>query len=240
MCLDPELSCDMARRLVAGRVRNMRAQLHRLNRTARDPMVIQVTAILGRTLRKLPDCGTVQQLMGQEGAAAAAYWPALGRLCSVVQSDFSRERPAMDPLNAAINYLTAMLERDIRSAILRAGLHPGFGLLHTPRDRHEACVYDLMEGFRAPLTEGLAVTLFNQSRLKAEMFDVMGDWVQIDRDGIRALITGYERTVSRKLRSTHSQKQRTWRAIMLEEARAFGRHCADPAKNPFEGQVLDY
>lgn len=240
LCLDPKLSVDMARRLVGLRLRNMRAQLHRLNRRSRDTQVIAATAGLGRILRKLPDSGAVPELMGQEGAAAALYWPALGRLCGAVQGNFMRQRPARDALNAAINYLTAMLERDIHSAILRAGLHPGFGLLHTPRDRHEACVYDLMEGFRAPLTEGVAVTLFNQSRLREQMFDVCDDSVRIDRDGIRALITGYERTVSRKLRSVHSGQQRTWRAIMLEEARAFGRHCSDPTKNPFEGQVLDY
>jgi len=240
LILDDALAADLARRLVDLRLRNQRAQLHRLNRLPKDPDVIGATRTLGRILRKLPRADTVDALRGHEGEAGAVYWPALGRLCAGASGRFRRQRPARDPLNAALNYLTAMLERDVRAAILRGGLHPGFGLLHRPRDRHEACVYDLMEGFRAPLSEGLAVTLFNRNRLRPGMFSETADGIRIGRDGIRALIVGYEQTVSRTLRSTHSGKTRPWRAIMLEEVRAYARHCADPGKHPFQGQRLDY
>ncbi len=240
LILDDAMATDLARRIVDLRIRNQRAQLQRLNRMPKDPELALVARNLGRILRKLPQAETIATIRGHEGEAAAAYWPALGRVCSGVEGRFHRQRPARDAMNATLNYLTAMLERDIRSAVLRAGLHPGFGLLHRPRDRHEACIYDLMEGFRAPLTEGLAVTLFNRNRLRVEMFTAGERGIRIGRDGIRAIITGYETTVSRKLRSVHSGKNRTWRAIMLEEARAYGHHCADPGKRPFQGQVLDY
>ena len=240
LILDDFMAVDLARRIVCLRIRNQRAQLQRLNRTPKDPDLAMSARNLGRILRKLPQAGSINAIRGHEGEAASVYWPALGRVCMSVQGRFTRQRPARDALNAALNYLTAMLERDVRAAALRAGLHPGFGLLHRPRDHHDACVYDLMEGFRAPLTEGLAVQLFNQNRLRAEMFASTDNGIRIERDGIRALITGYETAVSRKLRSTHSGRNRTWRAIMLEEARAYGRHCADPEKNPFQGQQLDY
>lgn len=240
LILDEDLSTDLARRIANLRIRNQRAQVQRLNRSPKDPDLALAARNLGRILRKLPWAQSVDAIRGHEGAAAALYWPALGRVCVAVTGRFQRQRPARDALNAAINYLTAMLERDIRAAALRAGLHPGFGVLHRPRDGHEACIYDLMEGFRAPLTEGLAVSLFNRNRLRDDMFDAGEGQVRISRAGIRAIITGYEAAMARKLRSAHSGKQRNWRAIMLEEARAYGRHCADPGKHPFEGQVLDY
>lgn len=238
--MDPDLSVDLARRLVDLRIRNQRAQLHRLNRGAKDGELPRITRNLGRILRKLPHATTIDALRGHEGEAAALYWPALGRLCVVTTGVFRRQRPARDALNAAINYMTAMLERDIRAAVLRAGLHPGFGLLHRPRDRHDACIYDLMEGFRAPLSEGAAVTLFNQNRLRPEMFETGEKSVRITHAGIRAIIMGYEAAVGRKLKSVHSGNNRSWRRIMQEEAYRFAHHCGDPGKHPFQGQVLDY
>lgn len=234
LVLDSALCVVMARTLVEAKLRNQRAQLSRLNRLPRDAEVMVAIRDIGRIIRKLPGATEVNPLRGMEGAAAATYWPALGRLCSAVSGVFRRERPAESPLNAAINYLTAMLARDIRSAILRVGLHPGFGTLHAPRDRYEPLVYDLMEIFRAPLTEGLAVGLFNQGRLKLEMFHNG----RMDRDAVRAVIMGYEAALDRRI--TRDGRRLPWRKVMEAEARAFARHCGDPQKHRFEPIVLDY
>ena len=168
--LDPDRRWKIAHKLVDVRLRNQRAQLHRLNRQVKDAQVIKATVQLGRILRKLERASGVEALRGHEGEGAAIYWPALGSLCQYAQQPFSRQRPAKNPLNASINYLTALLERDVRSATIKAGLHPGFGALHSARDGNEALVYDMMEIYRAALTEGLAVTLFNQKRLDESMF----------------------------------------------------------------------
>lgn len=161
-------------------------------------------------------------------------WPTLGRLCAGVHGSFRRQRPAKTPLNAAINYLTGCLSRDIRAAILRVGLHPGLGTLHAVRNGNEALVWDLMEIFRAPLTEGLAVALFNQNRLRSEMFE----GGRMNRAGVRAVITGYESALSRRI--TWGGRRWPWRRVMEFEARAFGRHCGDPDKFPLEPVLLDY
>ncbi len=131
LILDPIGAADLARRIVFGRVSNQRARLQVLNRGGKDTEVIWTCKELGRTLRKLPHVETIAALRGLEGRAAALYFPALGRLCPQDPQPFRRSRPGKTPLNAAINYLTALLERDIRSAVLAAGLHPGFGVLHT-------------------------------------------------------------------------------------------------------------
>jgi CRISPR-associated protein Cas1 len=239
--LDPALAADLARAIVAGRLRNQRAQLHRLNRQAKDAEVIVATKNLGRMIRKLPSVGTVAALRGHEGAASALYWPALGRMTAYAPQPFRRQRPAQNPLNATINYLTAMLSRDIRAALLSSGLHVGFGVLHVSADGHEACVWDLMEGFRAPLTEGLAAALFNQGRLKPDMFADQNDGTQrMNREAVRAIIRGYESAAGRLVNSPHSNKKRTWRVLMAEEARAYGRHCLAPAEAPFSPYLLDY
>ena len=239
--LDPELATALARILVAGRLHNQRSQLHRLNRAAKDEEVILAAKTLGRTIRKLPHAADIDGLRGHEGAAAAVYWPALGRLAAEASQPFRRSRPATDPLNATINYLAALLARDIRAAVQRSGLHPGFGVLHAVADRNEACVWDLIEAFRAPLSEGLAVTLFNQGRLKAAMFTASSEnGVRIGADARKAIIHGYEQATGRLVKSPHSGRRRTWRVLMQEEAGAFGRHCPSRGAEVFRPYRLDH
>ncbi|MBL3587685.1 CRISPR-associated endonuclease Cas1 [Rhodovulum sulfidophilum] len=156
----------------------------------------------------------------------------MGRLCEEAHRPFRRQRPAEDPLNAAINYLSAILERDTRAAVLAAGLHPGFGLLHRPQDRAEACVYDLMEPFRAPLTEGLAVFLFNARRLRPQMFAGVGGGVRISTEGRRALIAGYETAVARRVNVPDRSHKLAWRPMMRRQAQDLAQalRAGDPAR----------
>lgn len=241
VALDPAMAADLARRIVAGRIANQRSQLHRLNREARDPEVLAAAAALGRVLRKLPGAATAAALRGHEGEAGALYWPALGRLTAIAPQPFRRTRPARDPLNAAVNWLTAMLGRDVRAALMRRGLHPGFGVLHSAADGGEACVWDMMEGFRAPLTEGLAVALFNQGRLRPEHFAPNAEGAtRIAPAGRAALIRGYETAAGRLVTSPHSGRRRTWRILMQEEAGALAAHCRDPAASPFAPHVMKH
>ena len=238
--LDPDKSVALARAIVRARIFNCRTRLHLLNRQEKHASVIHATTALGRCLRKLDRSSSVESLRGHEGAAAAIYWPALGLLCRGIGAGFTRSRPAKDPLNAAINYLTALLSRDIRAAIIARGLHSGFGVLHSARDGHEACVWDLMEGFRAVMSEGVAVALFNQRRLLPDMFAPQGTGVRISTKGRAALITGYEAACSRVAKSPHSGRRCKMRRLMDEEAGALAKFCRSNGEHEFLPALQDY
>lgn len=244
--LDPDRRLTLARSIVEARLRNQRARLHVLCRGQQDESlrsdVLNATRTLGRMIRKLPQAETPESLRGHEGAAAAVYWPALGAMCPGAPVPYRRTRPAQDPLSAAINYLTAMLSRDVRAAVVRAGLHPGFGALHVAADGHDACVWDLMEGPRAVLTEGLAVGLFLRRHLLPEMFDreAPDRPVRIAREGRVALIRGYEAAMDRRVTSAHSGRKLAGRPRLLEEARAFAAHLRTPDRDGFTPAVQDY
>lgn len=62
-------------------------------------------------------------------------------------------RPALDPANALLNYAYAFLEREVRTAIVGAGLDPRFGFFHSNNGRKDSLVVDLMELFRQPIID---------------------------------------------------------------------------------------
>jgi CRISPR-associated protein Cas1 len=223
--LDDGFRTAIAQRIVDARIRNQRTQLMRLNRERDLPEVDRALAEMKRSLAKVELQTNAEGLRGIEGATTAIYWPALGLL---LQEDkpttFRRTRPAQDPVNAAINYMTAILERDIRAAIQCAALHPGFAFLHGSRDRHDGLVYDLMEPFRAPLTEGLAVYLFNARRLRSDMFgEGLDRAVEIAPEGRRAIVLGYEAAVEKRVNRTDGGGKLAWRAMMQHQAYGLAR-----------------
>src|SRR5262249_24377872 len=57
-------------------------------------------------------------------------------------------RRATDPVNAMLNYAYAVLESQVLTATVAAGLDPTIGYLHSCRPGRLALVYDLMEPLR--------------------------------------------------------------------------------------------
>jgi CRISPR-associated protein Cas1 len=237
--LDAALRADMARRIVTGRLRNQRALLNRLNRRRKDQAVAAAIETLGRALHKLPGRAEVAALMGLEGAATAIYWRALARtLAPGWTLPRRRRRPPPDPVNLVISFLATLLHRDIAALVLRHGLHPGIGMLHTSQDGGAACAFDLIEEFRAPLAEGLAVYLLNNRILKPEMFSAEGGGCRVDGAGRRAIVRGYEAKLDDALVSPRSGTRTRWRGLMEEQVLAYRTHLTGGA--PYAPYDMDY
>ena len=237
---DVVFRADVARRLVGARIRNQRTQLMRLNRKRESDAVVKALDSMQRALRKLPDQHDIHSLRGIEGSATAAYWAALGQLIDGQEEPFTRSRPARDGMNAAINYMTGILERDVRAAIQSVGLHPGFAFLHESKDGHDGLVFDLMEPFRAPLTEGLPVYLFNARRLRRDMFELSGG-CGVDMNGVarRAVIDGYESAVARRVKRPDGRGKLSWRAMMRFQARSLAKAVSTGIPDAFLPIVME-
>ncbi len=239
--LDATQRAAIARQIVAARIRNQRTQLMRLNRTRMQETVQPVLESTLRSLRKVDYARDVEELRGIEGSASALYWPALASMLDEAPpATFRRSRPAVDPLNAAINYLTAILERDTRAAIQSVGLHPGFGFLHASKDRHDGLIYDLMEPFRAALTEGIAIYLFNSRRLRDEMF-LKGEArpIEMNDEARHIIIREYETAVARRINRTDGGGKLGWRAMMQHQARGLANALRDGKPDSFRPYLME-
>lgn len=76
-----------------------------------------------------------------EAEAARRYWPLL------FGSEFHRDTDG-GGINGLLNYGYAVLRAGIARAVMAAGLHPGFGLMHSNRSNPMVLIDDLMEPFR--------------------------------------------------------------------------------------------
>lgn len=236
--LDAERRLALARVLVEGRIRSQQGKIKKLNLNAGSETVDATGEELLRFARRCTVGKSVDELMGYEGAATARYWRALHALLRHGwRLDKRERRPPGDAVNAVISWLSWMATRDVQALVLRRGLHPGFGILHATADRHEGVVYDMVEEFRAPLAEGLAVALFNRRHLRPEHFyEERG--VRLNGDGRKVVIRAYEAKLDQKRTSPRRKVQTSWRGLMLEQVDAYARHVL--GQEPYAPCRLDY
>ena len=76
------------------------------------------------------------------------HWRTFGARRSPISNS---PRLAVNPPNAILNYLYAMLESEARLAAAALGLDPGIGILHVDTDARDSLACDLMEGVRVQI-----------------------------------------------------------------------------------------
>ncbi len=145
-------------------------------------------SVIDVALSGLGEAATVDQLMVVEAAAAKAYWETfagtplrfprnqVGRLPehwltlgTRMSPMTSSPRTAVNPANAVLNYLYALLEAEARLACLAMGLDPGMGVLHADQRARDSLALDVMEAVR-PDADAWVLQFFEQRVVRQEDF----------------------------------------------------------------------
>lgn len=125
------------------------------------------TQIIANARQALSKARSSDEIRRYEAQAALAYWTAWHDLSIAFSSSDLRRVPehwrtfgsrmspltrsprlAVNPPNAMLNYLYAILESEARLAITELGLDPGIGFLHSDTRTRDSLACDLMEPIR--------------------------------------------------------------------------------------------
>lgn len=156
----------LARTLVDGKLEHQRHFTVRLNRRRPAPQLAAATVSLRRLRSRLPETSTLDGLRGLEGQGAALYFRGLDAAVLTEGFHFARRtrRPPLDPFNACLSFGYTLLLIRVETAILKAGLDPYMGALHSALRSAPALALDLMEPFR-PFVDRLVLRLVNRRQL---------------------------------------------------------------------------
>lgn len=193
---------EIARAIVAGKLRNSRSVVLRGARESADSdeskSLTRTADDLAASLRATKEASDLDTLRGIEGEAARGYFSALNLIVKPsMRERFSlngrTRRPPLDRFNALLSFLYAMLMNDCRSALEAVGLDPQLGFLHSVRPGRAALALDLQEEFRSILADRLALTLINRGQISADDFDEReGGAVMLNDTGRRAVVTAWQ------------------------------------------------
>ena len=226
--LSPEHRLTTARSIIATKIRNSRVLLQRQSRRLKLDLS-KINKGLHYLEHRTQEATTTEQLMGFEGAAAAAYFGTLGQCITGPGFTFKKRsrRPPEDPVNAMLSFGYQVLWNHLHSLIEIAGLDPYEGVLHTGSDRHAALVSDLLEEFRAPIVDSLTLYVINRGIMDVnEDFDYPENACYLNTTGCRKFLGLLIRRMEEELDFDGTPQPR-W-AILNAQVRSFAKFITDP------------
>lgn len=199
---DPKWVLEWSRGLVAAKVNNHVAVLRqwRYNRTGDRDGLLRAEGSIQALARRIHSCRTRQELMGIEGACAAKYWRGFAAALRRSGLGFSgrRFRPPPDPVNAVLSLGYSLLTHLVASALDACGLDPWLGFFHRPAAGRPSLALDVVEVFRAPIVDRLAVRLFNLRVLKPDDFERRGSGVLLSPRALHRFAAHWEKAAGRE------------------------------------------
>lgn len=169
-CMDQEMSLEIAKNCIIGKVYNARWVLERAIRD--HPMQINTEQVktaslqLKKALELIQNAKSKEQLRGYEGEAASIYFGVFNELILQQKKDFvfqgRNKRPPLDNVNAMLSFVYTLLANQITSALECVGLDPYTGYLHTDRPRRVSLSLDLIEEFRSVYADRFVLSLINK------------------------------------------------------------------------------
>jgi CRISPR-associated protein Cas1 len=163
---------------------------------------------------------SLEQLLGIEGAAAAAYFEHFSGMLKIADPlddeipgaevvrdprekrqltfEFSarHRRPPTDPVNALLSLAYSVLSKDCTIAAAAVGFDPYIGFYHQPRFGRPALALDLMEEFRPLIAESAVLTAINNRMVTTDDFVVAGNAVNLTPAGRKKFFFAYEQRMT--------------------------------------------
>ena len=198
---DEALSLSIARPIIAAKVSNYRYLLMRHQRNHPDKCpeeIMSAAEAMGSRLSKIENAKSLDELRGYEGECANMYFGVLSYLITSQADDFifnkRTKRPPLDPANALLSFVYAILANDVRSALETVGLDPQVGFLHQLRPGRPSLALDVMEEFRAYMGDRIMLNLINLKQVTKKDFELRESGeVRMSDEARKALLTSYQK-----------------------------------------------
>lgn len=224
---------EIARHLVAGKIRNLRSVLLRGAREADTPAAGEslraAARYLAELLKELPRAAHLEEIRGLEGEAAHRYFAVFPHLIRGDREVFAfagrNRRPPLDPVNALLSFLYALLLNDCVGAVQGVGLDPQVGFLHALRPGRPSLGLDLMEELRPVLADRLALTLINRRQLTDKDFERRpGGAVLLHDSGRKKVVVAYQERKQEEITHPFLEQKVPLGLVPHLQARLLARH----------------
>jgi CRISPR-associated protein Cas1 len=193
-------SLNLARTLVAGKIRNQRTMLQRNHIEPKKSSL----AFMKTMAERAEGAASLEVLLGIEGTAARTYFEEFSGMIKVGEAEDSgadgftfdfdgrNRRPPRDPINALLSLAYSMLAKDLTVACYAVGFDPYLGFYHQMRHGRPALALDLMEPFRPLIADSAVLSAVNTRMVTAKDFVKAGGSVGLTASGRKGFYRAYE------------------------------------------------
>ena len=169
-------SIKLSRAIVAAKVQNSAAVIHRWSRDANyEPEQSELEYLRQYLKARIPmliEAETADQIRGVEGDSARAHFKAMNLVVKNAELQFSsrNRRPPRDPVNALLSFCYGLIVTECIGALESVGLDYQMGFFHRPRSGRPSLALDLVEEMRA-VTDRFVVGLVRKRQFSRSDFE---------------------------------------------------------------------
>lgn len=216
--LDPALRLALARRIVRGTMRNLRANLSYRSYRGNAALRPAIDAI-AELERKTEDVAGIEALMGLEGNARSWYFDAWPLIDARLSFGNRVRRPPNNPINCLLSWFNGLCYAAMRHAIAQTHLDGCISFLHAPTEARHSLALDLAEPFKPALADTLIFEAVLRDRLDES-------WFHREDGACRLTEMGRLRTLemwATKIEG-NADEEAAMRRLMRDEALGIERH----------------
>lgn len=193
------LRLDLARLLIAGKIRGQQGQLLELaeSRSRHCVPLRERAALLAGMARQVRTKQSLDALRGLEGAAGHHYFAAWkDTLPGGLRFSGRNRRPPQDPVNAALSLGYTLLQAEAVLAAYGHGFDPYIGFYHELDYGRESLACDLVEPLRREV-DSMVLGLFLNRQLRPEHFSTTPEGCLMGKAGRERFYQAFECTAER-------------------------------------------
>jgi CRISP-associated protein Cas1 len=237
------IALRLARKLVAGKIRNQRTLLQRNHIEPPEEVLRQLKALADKA-----EVATEQEsLLGIEGSAARVYFSELAGMLKPTNEDEDEHkgapqfrfdfternrRPPRDPVNALLSLAYSILVKDLTITCYALGFDPYWGFYHQPRFGRPALALDLMEPFRPLIADSVVLTAINTRMVTSADFVQSGPAVALKPGGRKGFFHAYELRMDSLVTHPLFEYRVSYRRLLEIQARLLARFL--------DGEIEEY
>ncbi len=234
----------LARKLVAGKIRNQRTLLQR-NHIEPPQTALRQLKVLAEKAETVTE---PESLLGIEGSAARVYFSEFAGMLKSRDNnddahrggatgfyfDFTQRnrRPPRDPVNALLSLAYSILVKDLTITCYAMGFDPYWGFYHQPRFGRPALALDLMEPFRPLIADSVVLTAINSGMVTTADFIRSGPSVALKPNGRKGFFRAYELRMDTLVTHPLFDYRVSYRRLLEIQARLLARFL--------NGEIDDY
>ena len=233
---------ELAKRLVAGKIKNQRTMLQRNHVEPSKSAVASMKAAAERSERA-KDLG---ERLGVEGAAARTYFEEFSGMIKLGEVDVElaetrgftfdfegrNRRPPKDPVNALLSLAYSVLAKDMTVACYAVGFDPYLGYYHQMRHGRPSLALDLMEPFRPLIADSAVLSAINTRMVTERDFVSAGGAVALTAAGRKGFFRAYELRMDALVTHPLFEYRVSYRRMLEIQARLLAR--------VLEGEISTY
>ncbi|WP_287408734.1 type I-B CRISPR-associated endonuclease Cas1b [Oceanithermus sp.] len=233
-CLDPTRRLDLARRFVGGALANLAAVLRYYAGRGHGVSLAPILEGLERHQARLPEAGSVEELMQIEGQAREIFYPAFDAILGRAEFAFQQRtrRPPRNRLNALISFVNSLLYAAVLAEIYKTHLDPRIGYLHATNFRRFTLNLDVAEVFRPVLADRLVLRLVRLGRIRPSDFEEALGGMYLTAEGRRRVVEAWEQRLATTLYHRGLRRHVSYRTLIRLELYRLQKHLL--GEKPYE------